>query len=58
MRKYIKSNYGAKLITDDKGVAWWELDLKPEYGIKPVQAFSMLPPLLGLGLGGSSIDKK
>ena len=34
---------GAKLITDDKGVTWFELDIKPEMGKAPIEAFGMIP---------------
>lgn len=41
--KYVKSKYGAKLVTDPQGVTWWEVDIKPEHGINPVEAFAMAP---------------
>jgi len=47
--KYIKNKYGAKLITDPQGVSWWELDIKPEHGTNPIEAFG----IAGLGLGTS-----
>ncbi len=37
--KYLKNNYNAKLITDSRGVSWYELDITPEQGKKPVVAF-------------------
>ncbi len=37
--KYLQSKYGAKLVTDPQGVTWWEVNIKPEYGREPVEAF-------------------
>lgn len=37
--RYLKNNYGAKLVTDDQGVTWYEVDVKPEYANQPVMAF-------------------
>lgn len=41
--KYLKGKYDAKLVTDKQGVQWYELDIKPEHGRMPVEAFGMLP---------------
>lgn len=38
--KYLKNNYDAKLVTDEKGVTWWEADVKPEHG-GAVEAFKL-----------------
>ena len=40
---YLRNRHGAKLVTDNKGVTWWELDIKPEQGKLPVEAFGVLP---------------
>lgn len=37
--RYLKNNYGAKLVTDAQGVTWYEIDIKPEMGEFPVMAF-------------------
>jgi len=37
--KYLKSKFNAKEITDAQGVKWYELDIKPEFKDKPVEAF-------------------
>lgn len=57
--KYLKSKFNAKEITDKQGVKWYELDIKPEFKDKPVEAFGFTTPeqmfkvtgKLGLGLG-------
>lgn len=38
MQKYLK-RFGAQRVTDDKGVSWFEVPIKEEYGKRPVQAF-------------------
>lgn len=38
MQKYLK-RFGAQRVTDDKGVEWFEVPIKEEYGKRPVQAF-------------------
>lgn len=37
--KFLKNKYGAELVTDKQGNTWYEIDLKPEYGKMPVEAF-------------------
>lgn len=37
--RYLKNLYGAVKITDDKGIEWFEVKIKPEYSEKPVTAF-------------------
>lgn len=37
--RYLKNNYGAKLITDEQGVTWYEVPVKAEYATQPVEAF-------------------
>lgn len=39
MGKYLKSKYNAVPITDNKGVTWYQVDIKPEYKEQPVLAF-------------------
>jgi hypothetical protein len=41
--RYLKNKYNAQLIIDKQGVSWYELDIKPEQGSAPVEAFGMLP---------------
>lgn len=56
VRKFIQNNFNAKLITDQQGVQWWEVDIKPDQAKKPVQAFGKigLPTLLG-GAGAGAL---
>lgn len=37
--RYLKNKYDAKPVTDDKGVTWNEVTIKPEMGEEPVMAF-------------------
>ena len=39
--KYLKGKYGAKIVKDKNGVSWWEVDVKPEEGKAPIEAFGM-----------------
>ncbi len=39
MGKYLKSKYNAVPITDNNGVTWYQVDIKPEYKEQPVLAF-------------------
>lgn len=41
--KYLNKKYNAKRIKDPQGVEWWELDVKPEQGKAPIEAFAFLP---------------
>lgn len=38
--RYLKNNFGAKLITDDRGVSWYEVPIKKSQGLSPVTAFT------------------
>jgi hypothetical protein len=38
LQKYLK-RFGSQRVTDDKGVSWFEVPIKEEYGKRPVQAF-------------------
>ncbi len=38
--RYLKNNYDAKPIIDDKGVTWMEVNVDPEYADLPVPAFN------------------
>lgn len=44
MQKYLK-RFGAQRVTDDKGVTWFEVPIKEEYGKRPVQAFQTSPDI-------------
>jgi len=46
MGRYLKNKYNAKLVTDDKWVSWYEVELKPEMG-GDVEAFRILGDKLG-----------
>jgi hypothetical protein len=37
--RYLTSKYGAKVVTDENGVSWFEINVKPEYAERPVEAF-------------------
>ena len=39
MGKYLKSKYNAIPVTDNNGVTWYQVDIKPEYKDQPVLAF-------------------
>lgn len=45
--RYLTNNYKAKIVVDNKGVKWYEVDVNPEVAKKPIEAFG----LGGLGLG-------
>jgi len=45
MQKYLK-RFGAQRVTDDKGVSWFEVPIKEEYGKRPVQAFQSTPDII------------
>lgn len=47
IQRYLKNRYGAKTITDPQGVSWVEIDIKPEYGKTPIEAFGIIPILSG-----------
>ncbi len=53
--KYLKNKYDAKLVTDDQGVTWWELPIKKEQANLPVEAFGVIPAVVG---GGAVAAKK
>lgn len=40
--RYLASKFAAKRITDDKGVSWYEIDIKPDMAKRPVGAFGEL----------------
>jgi hypothetical protein len=55
--KYLRSKYNAQTITDDKGVQWNQIDIKPDMN-KPVEAFGKAPIKTlvsgaGIGLAGA-----
>lgn len=54
--KYLKNKYNAKLITDDRGVNWRQVDLKPEHATNPVEAFGhgQIGSIVGIGAIGAS----
>lgn len=41
--RYLANKYGAKTFTDDKGVSWYKVDVKPEMAAAPVEAFKKGP---------------
>ena len=41
--KYVKNKFGAIPYTDDKGVTWWKVPVKPEQAKMPVEAFGAIP---------------
>lgn len=50
--RYLKSKFNAKQITDPQGVNWFEVDVKPEWANKPVEAFGFTTPEQMLKMGG------
>jgi len=54
MGKFLKNKYAATRVTDKQGVSWYELNVKPEQGKLPVEAYAALP----LGAGGAMSQKK
>jgi len=38
--RYLKSRYGSKMVTDNKGVTWWEVEITPEMA-RTVEAFKV-----------------
>lgn len=46
MGRYLKNKYNAKLVTDDKWVNWYEVEVKPEMG-GDVEAFRTLGDKMG-----------
>lgn len=47
--RYVKNKYSATPFTDDKGVTWYEIKIKPEYATESVEAFgkARINPLIG-----------
>jgi len=41
LARYLKSKYNAQLVTDNKGVTWFEVDIKSEMATQPVEAFKV-----------------
>lgn len=41
--RYLKNKYNAQLITDERGVKWWQVDVKKEQGRLPIEAFGVAP---------------
>jgi len=39
--KFVKNKYNAQRVTDERGIEWWEIDVKESYGKDPVQAFRL-----------------
>lgn len=55
--KFLKNKFGAEKITDERGVDWWQMKVKPEYATQPVLAYGKanIATLLGLGLPTAAI---
>jgi hypothetical protein len=47
MQKYLTKNYGAKKVTDENGVTWVEMEVPSDAKKLPVEAFAVLPFLIG-----------
>lgn len=41
--RYLRNKYNARLVTDDQGVTWWELDVPKDTGRKPIEAYAAAP---------------
>jgi hypothetical protein len=53
VQKFINKNYDVEKFTDDNGVSWFKLKVKPEYAKEPVQAFGAIlknPLFIGAGV--------
>lgn len=44
--RYLKNKYDAKIITDNKGVSWYELNVSKDKAKLPVEAFGVIPFLM------------
>lgn len=57
LSRYLKGKYDAKPVTDNKGVTWIEITVKPEYATESVEAFGKvgLSPLLVGGVGSAGV---
>lgn len=44
--KYLKNKFNAQLVTDERGVTWWEVPVDKKIGKLPVEAFAAAPILL------------
>lgn len=49
--KYLSTKYGAKKVTDSKGVSWYEMNVKPEAAKEPVAAFKRASKYYPFGRG-------
>jgi hypothetical protein len=47
MQKYLKKNYNAKMITDENGVTWVEMDVPGDAKRLPIEAFGIVGGLYG-----------
>ena len=47
MGRYLTNKYGAKTVVDKQGVKWYEVPVKKEWAKMPVEAFGLVPFLLG-----------
>lgn len=43
--RYLNSKYKAQRIKDAQGVEWYQIDVKPEQGKLPIEAFGVLPAI-------------
>jgi len=56
--RFLQSKYGAKIVTDPKGVRWFEVDITKDMGDKPVLAFGKIatsPLLVGAGASAAAV---
>ena len=54
--RFLKNKYGAKLITDQQGVKWMEIDVQKSFAQDPIQAFGkFLIPASILGAGSLGV---
>ncbi len=47
--RYLKNKYNAQLVTDERGVSWWQMNVSPDAKKLPIEAFGALalPSLSG-----------
>lgn len=55
--KYLRNKYNAQTITDDNGVTWYKVDIKPEYK-GPVEAFRIKDDLAKAGFNITDAQEK
>lgn len=50
--KFLRNKYGASPITDENGVSWNQVNVTPNMGKIPIEAYGLIPPV-AIGAGGA-----